>query len=83
MLNPTIKSNFQILCIDRKRRITLDGRHLTREQKIMEKTIITAAVTGSRPTKDMNPALPYTPQEIAQAAVECYRAGAAIVHVHV
>ena len=83
MLNPKIKSNFQVLCIDRKRRVALDGQHFTREQKIMEKTIITAAVTGSRPTKDMNPALPYTPQEIAQAAVECYRAGAAIVHVHV
>ena len=49
----------------------------------MEKTIITAAVTGSRPTKDMNPAVPYTPKEIAQSAVECYRAGAAIAHIHV
>jgi 3-keto-5-aminohexanoate cleavage enzyme len=49
----------------------------------MEKVIITAAVTGSRPTKEMNPAVPYTPKEIAQSAVECYRAGAAIVHIHV
>jgi 3-keto-5-aminohexanoate cleavage enzyme len=49
----------------------------------MDKTIITAAVTGSRPTKAMNPAVPYTPAEIAQAAVECYRAGAAIAHIHV
>ena len=31
----------------------------------------------------MNPALPYTPAEIAQAAVECCRAGAAIAHIHV
>jgi len=31
----------------------------------------------------MNPAVPYTPKEIAQSAVECYRAGAAIAHIHV
>jgi 3-keto-5-aminohexanoate cleavage enzyme len=49
----------------------------------MAKTIITAAVAGSRPTKDMNPAVPYTPAEIAQAAVESCRAGAAIAHIHV
>ena len=45
--------------------------------------IITAAVTGSNPTKKMNPAVPYTPREIADAAVESHRAGAAIAHVHV
>jgi 3-keto-5-aminohexanoate cleavage enzyme len=49
----------------------------------MRKVIITAAVTGSRPTKEMNPAVPYTPKEIAEAAVECWRAGAAIAHIHV
>jgi len=49
----------------------------------MTKIIITAAVTGSRPTKEMNPAVPYTPEEIAQAAIDCYRAGAAIAHIHV
>lgn len=49
----------------------------------MSKVIITAAVTGSRPTKEINPAVPYTPEEIAQAAVDCWRAGAAIAHVHV
>jgi len=49
----------------------------------MDKGIVTAAVTGSRPTKAMNPALPYTPAEIAQDVVECCRAGAAIAHIHV
>jgi 3-keto-5-aminohexanoate cleavage enzyme len=48
-----------------------------------EKIIVTAALTGSRPTKEMNPAVPYSPKEIAEAAVECYKAGAAIVHIHV
>jgi len=49
----------------------------------MKKIIITVAVTGSRPTKEMNPAVPYTPKEIVDAAVECHKAGAAIVHIHV
>jgi 3-keto-5-aminohexanoate cleavage enzyme len=49
----------------------------------MEKLIITAAVIGSAPTRDMNPHLPYSPAEIAEEALRCWRAGAAIVHVHV
>ena len=49
----------------------------------MNKVIITVAVTGSRPTKEMNPAVPYTPAEIADAAVEAHAAGAAIAHIHV
>jgi 3-keto-5-aminohexanoate cleavage enzyme len=47
------------------------------------KIIITAAVSGSFPTKEMNPAVPYTPKEIADAAVESSKAGAAIAHIHV
>ncbi|MCS6827579.1 MAG: 3-keto-5-aminohexanoate cleavage protein [Caldilinea sp.] len=49
----------------------------------MNKVIITVAVNGSRPTKAMNPAVPYTPAEIADAAVEAHKAGAAIAHIHV
>jgi 3-keto-5-aminohexanoate cleavage enzyme len=49
------------------------------EKKIM----ITAAVTGSRPTKKINPAVPYSPKEIIEAAVECHQAGASIAHIHV
>jgi 3-keto-5-aminohexanoate cleavage enzyme len=48
-----------------------------------KKIIITVAVTGSFPTKEMNPAVPYTPKEIADAAVESAGAGAAIAHIHV
>ncbi|MGA2958767.1 MAG: 3-keto-5-aminohexanoate cleavage protein, partial [Thermodesulfobacteriota bacterium] len=29
--------------------------------------MITVAVSGSRPTKEMNPAVPYTPSEIIDA----------------
>ena len=50
---------------------------------LMAKKIISVAVAGSNPTKEMNPAVPYSPKEIAEAAVESHRAGAAIVHVHV
>ena len=49
----------------------------------MDKTIISVAVVGSGPTKEMNPAVPYTPKEIADAAIECHEAGAAITHIHV
>lgn len=49
----------------------------------MEKLIITAAVSGSAPTKEQNPTVPYSPAEIAAEALAAWRAGAAIVHVHV
>jgi 3-keto-5-aminohexanoate cleavage enzyme len=55
----------------------------THPPDLSEKVIISAALTGSWPTKAQNPALPVTEEEIAQAAVECWRAGAAIVHLHV
>ena len=45
--------------------------------------IISAALTGSWPTKAQNPNLPVTEEEIAEAAVEAASAGAAIVHIHV
>ena len=50
---------------------------------LSKKRVITAALCGSWPTKDMNPAVPYTPEEIAEEAYNCWKAGAAIVHVHV
>jgi len=49
----------------------------------MAKKIISVALVGSHPTKAMNPAVPYSPAEIADAAVASRNAGAAIVHVHV
>src|SRR6476661_10537371 len=46
------------------------------------KVIITCAVTGSIHTPSMSPHLPITPDEIARAAIEAAKAGAAIVHLH-
>lgn len=48
----------------------------------MEKTIITVATTGAWPTKDHNPNIPLTPEEIADDVYECYKAGAAVAHLH-
>lgn len=47
------------------------------------KIIITAAIVGSRPTREMNPAIPHTPKEIADSAVDSWKAGAAVAHIHV
>jgi len=49
----------------------------------MDKLIITAAVIGSAPIREQNPSVPYSPEEIAEEALRCWRAGAAVVHVHV
>lgn len=49
----------------------------------MRKVIITCAVSGAETTKENNPAVPYTPQEIADSAYEAYLAGASILHLHV
>ena len=48
-----------------------------------DKLIISVATSGSWPTRQQTPHVPITPAEIAQAAVDCWREGAAIVHVHV
>jgi uncharacterized protein (DUF849 family) len=45
--------------------------------------IITCAVTGSITRPDQHPGLPITPEQIATAAIEAARAGAAIAHLHV
>ena len=44
---------------------------------------ITAAVTGSGDTVGKSDKVPVTPQEIAEAAIESAKAGAAIAHCHV
>ena len=48
-----------------------------------KKTIVTVAVTGNQTKPEHHPALPCTPQQIADAAIELARAGAAIAHIHV
>ena len=47
-----------------------------------KKTIITAAVTGAWPKKENNTNVPMTPAEIADDVYACWKAGAAIAHLH-
>ncbi|HCX04471.1 MAG TPA: 3-keto-5-aminohexanoate cleavage protein [Clostridiales bacterium] len=49
----------------------------------MEKLIITAAICGAEVTKEHNPAVPYTVEEIGREAESAYKAGASIIHLHV
>ena len=44
---------------------------------------ITCAVTGSGNSVGKHPDIPITPQQIASAAIDAAKAGAAIVHIHV
>jgi len=49
----------------------------------MEKLIITCAISGAEVTKDDNPYVPYTIEEMAIEAYNAYKAGASIIHLHV
>ncbi len=48
-----------------------------------DKVVITCAVTGAIGDKSKHTALPVTPEEIAQSAIEAHSAGAAVAHIHV
>ncbi|MHA1111969.1 MAG: 3-keto-5-aminohexanoate cleavage protein [Promethearchaeota archaeon] len=49
----------------------------------MEKLIITAAICGAEVTKEQNPKVPYTVEEIGTQAESAYKAGASVIHLHV
>lgn len=49
----------------------------------MDKLIITCAISGAEVTKKDNPFVPYTVEEMAEEAYRAYRAGAAVIHLHV
>lgn len=48
-----------------------------------EKLIITIALTGNVPTKEMNPYTPITVDEIVEDIIKCRQAGASVAHIHV
>jgi 3-keto-5-aminohexanoate cleavage enzyme len=52
------------------------------ESATFPKLIVNVALTGMVPRKAENPALPVTPDEIAEDARLCVEAGASIVHLH-
>ena len=45
--------------------------------------VVSCAVTGAGDTTGKNPHVPITPKEVADAAIEAAKAGAAIAHIHV
>jgi 3-keto-5-aminohexanoate cleavage enzyme len=45
--------------------------------------VIVVAPTGAEVTREHNPAVPYTPAEIAADVLACREAGAAVAHLHV
>lgn len=50
---------------------------------LSNKRIITVAPTGAWPKKENNPSVPLTPKEIAEDVYACWKAGAAVAHIHV
>lgn len=48
----------------------------------MDELIITVAVTGAEVTRQQQPNLPVTPEEIAEDVYRCWQAGASIAHIH-
>ena len=53
-----------------------------KEMRATEKLIITVSPSSNFQGKEANPALPYSPQEIADTVYECWNEGAAIAHIH-
>ncbi|MBQ6663642.1 MAG: 3-keto-5-aminohexanoate cleavage protein [Firmicutes bacterium] len=49
----------------------------------MDKLIISCCICGAEVTKEQNPAVPYTVEEIVREAKSAYDAGAALIHLHV
>ncbi len=49
----------------------------------MDKRIIQCAMTGALTPQSLNPAIPVTPEQIAEDCIKVWKAGAAIVHIHV
>src|SRR5574344_3159642 len=49
----------------------------------MDKLIISACICGAEVTKEQNPNVPYTVEEIVREAKSAYDAGASLIHLHV
>src|SRR5262245_15111758 len=49
----------------------------------MRPLIVTCALVGGELTRDQQPHLPLTPEEIARSGIEAVKAGASILHLHV
>ncbi len=57
-------------------------RHAKHGAESLTPLIITVAITGGVQGKEVNPAIPETPEEQAESTYESWKAGASVVHVH-
>ncbi|MFQ6017678.1 MAG: 3-keto-5-aminohexanoate cleavage protein [Kiloniellaceae bacterium] len=55
----------------------------TARWEMNREVIVSCAVTGSGDTVGRHPAIPVTPEQIADAVIEAAKAGAAVAHIHV
>src|SRR6202043_4130438 len=53
------------------------------EDAVNWEVFVTCAVTGAGDTVDRSEHVPVTPEQIAEAAIDAARAGAAVAHIHV
>ncbi len=53
-----------------------------KEMRKTDELIITVSPSSNFQGKEANPAIPYSPQEIADTVYECWNEGAAIAHIH-
>ena len=58
------------------------GAKPTALQKDHGKLVITLATTGNINTKERNPSLPCSPQEMADDMHECIKLGVSVLHIH-
>ena len=52
-----------------------------KELKTTDKLIITVSPGSNFQGKEANPAMPYTPEELAETIYECWNEGAAVAHI--
>ncbi|MBI2060756.1 MAG: 3-keto-5-aminohexanoate cleavage protein [Nitrospirae bacterium] len=53
-----------------------------RTQDLPDKVVVVCALTGAQQGKEANPNLPEQPDEIIAQALDAWRAGASVVHIH-
>ena len=53
-----------------------------KELKTTDKLIITVSPGSNFQGKEANPAMPYSPEELAETIYECWNEGAAVAHIH-
>src|SRR5262249_40141717 len=80
-LRPLLRQGTSGLRPHPRARLRRNHMSAAREAGMQRKVMISCAVTGSADTPGRNPAVPVTPEQIAQSAIDAAKAGAAIAHI--